>query len=170
MPTESPLGRYFRENLRAARVAQGMSLSELSRRLSEAGWGVFHTTTLTRIESGERAVKLDEAAALADFVGRGLADMVTAPAPTEAVYAANEAQAAYTEGWSKVVGWAETTTRAEAVLRARLDELTARIERDEYPDEGQRRFAVDTLDNGRRALRTTIAEAVHQGIRQGTDG
>lgn len=170
MSNESPLGRYFRENLRAARTSRGLSLSELSRQLIDAGWKVFHTTTLTRIESGERAVKLDEAAVLAEFVGRELGDMVTAPASTEAVFGVNEAQAAFQEAWGRIVQESAAAARAQADLNARLEALEARIEAGEYEDERQRRFAQETRDNARSALETTLMEAVQQGVRQAAEG
>lgn len=163
----------FRQNLQKRREAHGWSMGELARRMEQAGWTDFHQATVSRIEKGQRGIGLGEARTLARLLGVDLGAMIATSDATEAVYAANEAQAAYTRGWSKVVEWVKKMTRAEAVLRARLDELTARIEQDEYPDEGQRSFAQATLRNGRLALEPTIVEAavkaVNEGIRQGTD-
>lgn len=69
MAGETHINRRFRINMRAHREANGWSQGELSRRLQDAGWPVFHQTTITRIESGVRAVKLDEATVIADVLG-----------------------------------------------------------------------------------------------------
>lgn len=75
MPDESDLNRQFRKNMRGEREARGMSQGELSRRLIDAGWPIFHQTTINRIESGTRPVKLDEAMAIADALGVDLEEL-----------------------------------------------------------------------------------------------
>lgn len=66
MAEETAINRRFRENMRYIREEKGWSQGELSRRLLESGWSVFHQTTITRIESGSRQVRLDEAIAIAN--------------------------------------------------------------------------------------------------------
>lgn len=66
----------FRQNMKEGRESRGWSQGELSKRLIEAGWPIFHQTTISRIESGDRPVKLGEARAIAAILGRTLSDMV----------------------------------------------------------------------------------------------
>ena len=51
----------FAANMRAMREALGWNQSELARRLTEAGLEGFHQTTISRIEKGERPIRLGEA-------------------------------------------------------------------------------------------------------------
>lgn len=75
--TETGLNRRFRHNLKTEREQQGISQAELSRRLIDAGWTTLgHQTTLHRVESGARPVKLDEAGAIADALGLDLEAML----------------------------------------------------------------------------------------------
>ena len=70
--------RHFATNLQAARERLRMSQYELAQRASQRGLK-FHQTTLQRIESGRRAVKLSEAALLAELVGESLDSMMQSP-------------------------------------------------------------------------------------------
>ncbi|WP_426118486.1 helix-turn-helix transcriptional regulator [Kocuria sp. LHG3120] len=87
MAEETAPNRRFRENMRHIREEKGWSQGELSRRLLDAGWGVFHQTTITRIENGTRQVRLDEAMAIANALGVTLETM-TLDAKAGAVLAA----------------------------------------------------------------------------------
>lgn len=55
----------FAHNVRVMREAQGWNQSEMARRLTDAGLEGFHQTTVSRIEKGERPVKLGEATVIA---------------------------------------------------------------------------------------------------------
>lgn len=59
----------FAENLRAMREALGWNQSELARRLGEAGLDGFHQTTISRVEKGERPIRLGEATVVAQVLG-----------------------------------------------------------------------------------------------------
>lgn len=80
LPVEIPVPEVdeerFRQNMREGRESRGWSQGEMSKRLIEAGWPIFHQTTISRIEAGERPVKLGEARAIAAILGKSLSDMV----------------------------------------------------------------------------------------------
>lgn len=59
----------FAENLIQMREQLGFSQADLVRRLREAGWTGLHQTTISRIEKGERPVRLGEARAIAQLLG-----------------------------------------------------------------------------------------------------
>ena len=69
----------FRLNMRLYRDRNGWSQGELSRRLLNAGWTIFHQTTVSRIEAGERPIKLGEARAITAVLGATLEQMLAAP-------------------------------------------------------------------------------------------
>jgi transcriptional regulator with XRE-family HTH domain len=57
---------YFRKQVRAERERRDWSQSHMAKLLSDKGIGA-HTTTIAKIEAGDRAVPIDEAAAIADL-------------------------------------------------------------------------------------------------------
>jgi len=64
---ETFLEARFRERVRQQRQQQKMSQADLANRLGDKGIKGIYPTTIAKIESGERSVRIDEAAALADL-------------------------------------------------------------------------------------------------------
>lgn len=71
MATKQRLGARFRKRVATERAARKMSQADLSKLLAQHGIEL-DATKLSKIESGTRAVQLDEAAALADIFGLSL--------------------------------------------------------------------------------------------------
>ncbi|MGO3392601.1 helix-turn-helix domain-containing protein [Glutamicibacter arilaitensis] len=60
----------FIRNMKRIREAQGLSQGQFAARMTkEFGWDGFHQTTISRIEKGERPVRLGEAAGIAEALG-----------------------------------------------------------------------------------------------------
>lgn len=57
----------------------GWSQGELAKRMSDSGWEGFHQTTISRIEKGERPVRLGEARGLAKVLGGLVGHMMLPP-------------------------------------------------------------------------------------------
>lgn len=70
----------FVESMKRIREELGWSQGELARRMSDAGWSAFHQTTISRIEKGERPVRLGEARGIASALGALVGQMIL---PTE---------------------------------------------------------------------------------------
>lgn len=66
---DSPPGLENRviESLIRLREERGWSQSELARHMVDAGWSKYTQMTVSRTEKGERPIRLDEVAALADI-------------------------------------------------------------------------------------------------------
>lgn len=62
----------FRENIRTERQSRKWSQAHVAKLLTDKGIGGIFTTTIAKIELGERPAKLNEAAALADVFGVSL--------------------------------------------------------------------------------------------------
>lgn len=69
----------FIENVQRLREAKGWSQGELARQMANDGWDGFHQTTISRIEKGQRPIRLAEARALARILGSQVGLMI-APA------------------------------------------------------------------------------------------
>lgn len=66
----------FAQNLRRFRERAGLRQAELVDKLRAAGLKDWHPTTLSRTETGERPVRLSEAAIIAEVLGFDLAEMM----------------------------------------------------------------------------------------------
>lgn len=67
MGKQSRVETQFRERVRRERERRDWSQAELAKQLRDRGIASIYTTTVAKIEAGERAVRIDEATALADI-------------------------------------------------------------------------------------------------------
>lgn len=67
MGNSRDMAHYFRDRVREGRKALQWSQADLAKHLSERGIGVVHPSVIGKIEAGERSVRVDEAAAIADL-------------------------------------------------------------------------------------------------------
>lgn len=63
---------YFRKRLKVERERRGWSQEELAKRLCNNGIDGVYASTIAKIEVGKRAVRMDEAAGIADLFGASL--------------------------------------------------------------------------------------------------
>lgn len=75
-PTDQEI--WFGENLRRLREQLGVSQSGLAREMAERGFQ-FHQTTISRIEAGDRPVRLAEATTLAEIVRTSVSMLIMQP-------------------------------------------------------------------------------------------
>jgi transcriptional regulator with XRE-family HTH domain len=68
---------------RQAREDKGWSQAYVAKKLKAKGIDNMHPTTVAKLEAGDREVKLDEAAALADLYGKSLDAMLGKGMPDE---------------------------------------------------------------------------------------
>lgn len=68
----------FRQSLHERRLELNLSMGELARRMVDAGWPEFHQATISRIEKGQRPVRLGEARTLARILDQPLGYMLAA--------------------------------------------------------------------------------------------
>jgi transcriptional regulator with XRE-family HTH domain len=69
MGRQASVETRFRERVLAARKDREWSQADVSKMLRAKGIDSMYPTTVAKIESGERAVRIDEASALADLYG-----------------------------------------------------------------------------------------------------
>lgn len=67
MGSEKPVETRFRERVFAERKRRDWSQADVATMLRDKGIQSIYPTTIAKIESGERAVRIDEASALADI-------------------------------------------------------------------------------------------------------
>lgn len=105
--------RIFAANMARLRTTFGISQAELVTRLQELGWKSVYQTTISRIEKGERPVRIGEARAIARALGVDLAQMTMARRHGRIARSLAEAR--------------ESLTKAEELIeRGTRDWLTAR--------------------------------------------
>lgn len=66
----------FVRNMQLLREQKGWSQGEFARRMQEVGWSSFHQTTVSRIEKGERPVRLGEARGIASILDTSTSQMI----------------------------------------------------------------------------------------------
>ena len=82
MDRESQSQIHFRKKARHEREQRGWSQADVAKKLIAKGIDKIHPTTVAKIESGDREVKLDEATAIADLFDMSL-DVLVARHSTE---------------------------------------------------------------------------------------
>ncbi|MEU6028030.1 helix-turn-helix transcriptional regulator [Streptomyces tauricus] len=86
MPTRKrppgPYTRHVAATIRDLRERAGLNTTEVARRLTAAGRET-HQTTVSRIESGTRAISVDDVAALAAVLGVRPASLLPSGAPAD---------------------------------------------------------------------------------------
>ena len=66
----------FIKSMKRIREELGWSQGDFARKMKEAGWDSFHQTTVSRIEKGERPVRLGEARGIATVLGALVGQMI----------------------------------------------------------------------------------------------
>lgn len=74
----------FRQSLRARREQRGWSMGELARRMVAEGWDDFHQATISRLEKGQRPIRVAEARTLARLLETSVSEMM-APQREQAI-------------------------------------------------------------------------------------
>lgn len=111
----------FAERMQQIRERLGISQSALVGRLRDNGWSKVHQTTLSRIEKGERPVRLGEARAIAAALGVPLSRLVE-PDPASFVRAELIRQStAVQNAFFELTEKAHEFLRLQAQLRKALD-------------------------------------------------
>jgi transcriptional regulator with XRE-family HTH domain len=115
---------YFIQNMKWRRESWDWSQADLALALRSAGLDHMHQTTVSRIESGERPVRVGEASVIAEVLRTPLSDMVSAPAElSQADRLIKRSQAA-----QEVARLLETDVKSlEEALAALADELDASL-------------------------------------------
>ncbi|MGO2312770.1 helix-turn-helix domain-containing protein [Brachybacterium tyrofermentans] len=72
-----PLEDMFAERLRTERIRVGLSQTELARKLTESVGYAVDGSSITRMEGGQRRVRLVEAVAIAEELGVPLASLLS---------------------------------------------------------------------------------------------
>lgn len=140
----------FGSNQRRFREAFGWSQSELARRMIEAGWPKYSQVAVSRTEEGTRAVRLDEAVAIAALFNRKLQDLLD---PQDVI-----------DAWQRLRYQMDDFSNSVTTLRRSVREVeegrlalavTAQILRDEIESAGEEKISetmVKTLANAEKML------------------
>ncbi|MEV7757880.1 helix-turn-helix transcriptional regulator [Microbacterium sp. NPDC089180] len=130
----------FARNVAMLRERQGMSQSELARRMVERGFDSYSQMTVSRTEKGQRPVRLGEARVLAEILGSRVFDMTRGSA-TEQIIGAVDGVADALADLMGSVGAALT----EYALQ--LDEAAGLVEKHAQHEEIEVREAASRLSS-----------------------
>lgn len=106
----------FAVNVKKLRERRGWSMNDLAERLQEEGLGNFHPTTVSRVESGQRSVRVGEVAAFEKALASSLAYMLQ---PADDVKLVNDLLLQLQEFRGQMSGYVDATRS----LLAMVDEI-----------------------------------------------
>jgi transcriptional regulator with XRE-family HTH domain len=121
--------RRFAENLRQAREDKGMSQVKLAQEMAARGWP-WRQQTVTRVESGQRMVRLGEALAVAEILGTSVTMLTASTRETTAVYLLASSTSKVKQAFKEITRWTQTLLWNQGQLRTTLREA----ERHGYPE------------------------------------
>ncbi|PFG69112.1 helix-turn-helix protein [Propionibacteriaceae bacterium ES.041] len=137
-------GAVFARRLREQRRASRMTQTELARRLSALLGTTLDASAITKIESGDRAVRLDEAVYIAQILEMPLAALLSGMDPDEARLQELRHELQIRQ-WREMAADSELRQAMSAVA-----EVTQEIERLEASREEQTDDAANQSDDGFR--------------------
>lgn len=161
----------FRDAMKALREKQGLTQTDVARRLRERGLS-FHQSTVAKVETGERPIRLDEAYAIADALGSQVGDMARGGAPAAAEWevkdAYEETMASYERLVNAVVSFEEN--------RGALGDILARLLEDGLVGETSAALyaapldatPVDAVTEALTRLEATLAGEMHREANRST--
>jgi transcriptional regulator with XRE-family HTH domain len=111
----------FAENLRRAREDKKVSQVKLAQEMAARGWH-WHQQTVTRVESGQRMVRLGEALAVAEILDTSMTMLTASTRETSAVSVLGESASRTKRAYEQIAEWTETMLFAQRQLRTSADE------------------------------------------------
>jgi transcriptional regulator with XRE-family HTH domain len=146
--------RRFAENLRTAREDKGVSQVKLAQEMAARGWP-WRQQTVTRVESGQRMVRLGEALAVAEILGTSVVRLTASTRETAAVHLLASSTSKVKQAFEEITRWTETLLYAQSQLRTTL----ASVERNDYHDS---RLVRDVAEEGAEVVVLTPEQAVSE--------
>lgn len=136
--------KFFGGAIKIHREGRGWSKNEFAQKLRDAGLENFHPTTVTRLEDGTRATRLNEAAIIAKVLEHSIDSLVNFTYPYEDL---EEAIIVYDYA-CKRLAWHQQAV-AEAFLRAELDEsdLALKLASGEIASESERELSAKAIEH-----------------------
>lgn len=122
--SRSAADQQFVQTMKRMRQERGWSQTDLAKALKERGWGVARQAIVSRIEQGEREVRLGEAYLVAQVLGMSVESMA-APDEVHLLLRSLDSDA------DQVRHEAEAVARGQDALRRRVDHLRSDVARAE---------------------------------------
>ena len=153
----------FAANVKRLRERAGWSQGELARRMVAAGRTGFHQTTISRIEKGERPVRISEAIGLAEVFETKVSNMVEPPAEWQIVEKLGR-EIRWTSSASVELGDAAIRfLEAQSLLKRVLDEA-AELERQGFESKKIQLLLKGYRENAEGLVALTIDQAIDKAI------
>jgi transcriptional regulator with XRE-family HTH domain len=146
--------RRFAENLRTAREDKGVSQVKLAQEMAARGWP-WRQQTVTRVESGQRMVRLGEALAVAEILGTSVVMLTASTRETTAVHLLASSTSKVKQSFHEITRWTQTLLWNQGQLRTTL----ASVERRDYLDSPLVR---DVAEEGSEVVELTPEQAVSE--------
>lgn len=132
----------------------GWSQGELAKRMADSGWDGFHQTTISRIEKGERPVRLGEARGLAKALGALVGQMLLPAEQGKRLRDLELSVMSAEKAASGIAASAQELLGIQTSLKYELDEALE-LSVDESADDWVTERYSNVIEAARRALKLT---------------
>jgi transcriptional regulator with XRE-family HTH domain len=153
--------RRFAENLRDWRERRGVSQVKLAQEMAARGWP-WRQQTVTRVESGQRMVRLGEALAVAEILGTSVNMLTASSRETTAIDILAKATSRATEAYKQITEWTQTLLHQQGQLELSV----AEAEKVSYYGSS---LLQDVVAEARDLLEVTPEQAVIEGREEHDD-
>lgn len=142
----------------------------MARRMTDAGWPGFHQTTISRLEKGDRPVRLGEARGIAQVLGTLVGQMIL---PAEESRSLRNLELAW-QGLKDATRYLDASIHdfevARQTLRYELSQWDDSLLDDENMDEGIRERARRFVDMSRRDVKASVADVLNEYMESNNEG
>ncbi|MBE4716752.1 helix-turn-helix transcriptional regulator [Pseudarthrobacter sp. AB1] len=145
---------HFIAAVKRIREELGWSQGELAKRMSDSGWEGFHQTTISRIEKGERPVRLGEARGLAKALGALVGQMLLPAEQSKTLRDLELSVVNAEKAATAIAASAQELLGTQTSLQYELEEALE-ISVDESADDWVRERYSSVIEAARRALKMT---------------
>jgi transcriptional regulator with XRE-family HTH domain len=145
---------HFIAAVKRIREEQGWSQGELAKRMADSGWEGFHQTTISRIEKGERPVRLGEARGLAKALGALVGQMILPAEESKALRDLELAVASVERSASDLASSANDLLGNQTALQYELKEALE-VTVDDSADDWVNERYTSVIEAAHRALKLT---------------
>lgn len=145
---------HFIAAVKRIREELGWSQGELAKRMADSGWEGFHQTTISRIEKGERPVRLGEARGLAKALGALVGQMLLPEEESKALRDLELALVSVEQAAKDIASSAHDLLTGQTILSYQLKEALE-MSVDESADDWVTERYADAIKAAERALNMT---------------
>lgn len=156
----------FIRSMKRLREDRGWTQADLARKMTEYGWSGMYQTTISRIEKGERPVRIGEARGLATVFGVTVGMMIAQPESSKPVEALKNSVMKLDELKKRLVGdLEEHFVFAQMILPREIAEVEE-CGYESWADDDMKASIENFLSRARKHAERSVSDLVDEAMRE----